>query len=763
MKRRTFLSVAAVAGGAATLSLDPSRAHGAETGLPAGYQPPPLPGGSWDDLGIPIASLTIIKGAFGHLADGRFVAYGAPLGENAEVNVSTLETQGVQVDRQPMAGALGSHSAVAVGPKCYFATYGKGELWVWDSTTQTLTNLGQPVAGVTYLLGLSAAPDGTVYGGTYPQAKLWSHHPDRGFRDHGRVTPDTAVNYSFSTAVDEARAAVFVGTSPKGQLVRHDLASGGFTPVSLRGTGASVTDLTLAAGAAGSRLFVQRDNKLQVIDASSLQEVPFSCDEPSLDPLDFAISGRGTSEARAGKVYLGVRVADVDRLAVYDLATDSVHVTEHVVPGALITFGWTTEGGVDVLYAMAGNYEGKAIRFVPSSASVEVLDLAFTPVPVPLAHVLTSSDGTQAYCSAYLNGNTARVDVATGESFPTSRLGQVESWVTDGGKVYAGAYPYATLMAWDAAAGDQSPVTTWANLKVEAKQARPVEAVVHGGRVWFGTQPDQGLNGGVLAVVDPASGGHEVVRDLVPGQSIASLAFLDERLLVGSSREGGNGAVPATGSAELLELDPATRAVLKRTTPIAGAMSINALCVGPQGHLYALVDTILLELDADLRERRRLQLLPARTTNAWDGALAFHPNGYLYVNTNYSLVCVDPFAFVAQVLAQSTSHRLSLARDGRIYTLTRQPGEANFVHLGRYTTSTMTTADAREFVTVAGTVTPVRNRFVATGVTLQDALPTVPEGSKSLAGTVNPWLDRQLAAGTITAAERELLWRAWRR
>lgn len=766
--RRAALAFALAGLTTVTVSTLPAGAAGAGSPLPPSYVAPQPPGGTLADLGSPLSSLTVVEGDFGHLPDGRLAAYAVPMGENAPLNVSTATSgTNTQLGQFPMQGASGAPMVqVAPDGRVYAATFYEGHLFRWDPATQQMTDLGRAPGGATYLYGISIAPDGTVYGGSHPNGTVWSYSDATGFVDLGVQIPDPTVQYT-RTVYDPDHHALWIGTQPTAHLYRFDLASRELVEVRLADAPKPVTqvsDLDYADG----RVLVNWGGYFRVVNAESRQEVSFTDASAGLPWPAYPLSGRGVSEARRGGVYFsstqvvnGKNSVEVVR---YDLATDTVKRTgaNTTVRGALIGFGWTVEDGHDVLYALAGNYSGGGFRLDIDTSRYSRLQYAISPTPSPLQHVLPVKDGAQVLVNAFLNGNTSRWDVAAGTATPVTRFGQVEDWTLVGSTVHAGTYPNGSLVSAPETATASTPLTTYASLKDAAGQIRPIEAQEHGGRIWYGTNPDYGLHGGAIAIVDPATRAVEVHRHVVTDHTISALAFIGDRVFAGSSTVGGTGTDPVPGSGTLVEWDAANARVLRSVVPVEGARSVNAL-VEHHGRLYGLADHTLFEAIPDtLAVTRTLHLGTSGGVQPGEGELWFHENGYLYASVADAVVAVDPFAFTARTLVGEGTHRLELSPDRTFWTTLRPEGFTNHLDLGRYTPAPTAcpTPDVRDTVTLFGRDTGVSNRFLTTGCTLQDLFPT-PTGLKaSYPGTVNPWLDRLLESGQITQAERAKLWQA---
>lgn len=741
-------------------SLSPASAEWAHP-LPATYEAPPAPGGSLQDLGSPMTSLTVVEGDFGLLPDGSLAAYAAPMGENAQLNIASAATRPVELGRHTMWGASGA-PIVAAAPdgKVYVATYYEGHLYQWDPVTAEMTDLGRAPGGATYLYGLSVAPDGTVYGGSYPNATVWSWTAADGFTDLGVSIPDPAVQYS-RVVYDPDHHALWIGTQPVAHLYRFDLTTKALTEVSLRESPrvTSVPDLDYAEGS----VFVNWGGNLRVVDAATSTEVLFTDATTGTQPTNYLVSARGVSEPKQGGVYFSSNQTGGLQVVRYDLETHTVARTGHrATRGALIGYGWTVENGNDVLYAFAGNYSGGGFRFDIDANRSGSVQFPIAATPSPLQHVLPNEDGSKVFVNAFLNGNTISYDVATGTSTPVTRLGQVEDWVLSGSTLHAGTYPNGVLSSIPTTAVSTTPLTNYATLKTEHQQIRPLDAVEHDGRIWYGTEPDYGLYGGDIATVDTTTGAVQVYDEPVEDHTVSALAFVGSSTFIGSSTEGGTGTTPVEGSGLLTKWDPATGTTQAQVTPVPGADSVNALAVHNDA-IYGLADGTLFEADPQTLEiRRTLDLGVAPSFAANNGELVFHPNGYLYANVGQSLVVIDPLAFEATTLIETGTRRLELSPDGSFWMLLRPDGFTSFLNLGHYVPEegNCLAPDTSEFVTLFGSTITVRNRFLETGCTLQDLIPLAPTGNRNYAGTINPWLNRLIEAGQLSQAEKDLLWAA---
>ena len=414
-----------------------------------------------------------------------------------------------------------------------------------------------------------------------------------------------------------------------------------------------------------------------------------------------------------------------------------------------------------MLYALAGNYSGGGFRLDIDSGQWGRLQYPIAPAPSPLQHVLPIEGGRRVLVNAFLNGNTSVWDVAAKTAAPVARFGQVEDWTLSDGTVFAGTYPNGALLS---APENGASTTTRAELKGTDRQIRPLDVVTHDGVVWYGTEPDYGLHGGTIARLDPATGTVDVTHDVVPDHTIASLAFVGDRMFAGSSTTGGTGTDPVPGDGMLVEWDPATKTVLRSTAPVAGAGDVNALTEHQAGCSGWPTASSSKADSGTLTVTRTLDLGIRDGITVGGGELWFHPNGYLYASVGDAIVAIDPLAFTSRVLAAGSTHRLELSPDGTMWTPVRPDGLPELhrpcaADSGR---DPCATPDTREFLTVLGHVTRIRNRFIVTGCTLQDLFPTTARGTAAWATPAGPWLDRLAQAGELRGSELALLRKAVR-
>ncbi|OJF09544.1 NHL repeat-containing protein [Couchioplanes caeruleus] len=397
--------------------------------------------GAFNDLGPVLSTLTLMRGVLGTRA-GRPVWYSVVAGDDARINVVDALTREL-VTTTPMRGAAGAWAlTVASDGRLYVGTYNSGRFYRFDPANDQLTDLGQPVPEESFVYGLSIGPDGTVYGGTYPHGHAFAYHPTSGVTDIGEVSPGH--RYARATAYNPDHHQLFVGLPGPATLVRIDLATGTRTTVDAGLASLGTLD-DLGLDYAGGRVFVYGGGALAVVDAVTSARRTLVDGSTGAGVATYPMDSRGVSPVSpdGAAVYLTSGSA----LRRYDLAADRI---DPVVPaagtpavdGPAIGYGWID----GALYGLAGNYRGRGFTYDPGTRRLDRYTLAFAPAPVQLAQLTTGPDGA-VYVSAYINGQLARYDPATGRITAQPRLGQVEGWHWRDAAMYAGIYPYGAVLA----------------------------------------------------------------------------------------------------------------------------------------------------------------------------------------------------------------------------------------------------------------------------------------------------------------------------
>ncbi|MGC5022027.1 hypothetical protein [Micromonospora sp. DT47] len=675
-KRRNVIQLTALTAlGSTVLGELPAAAEGPRTPRvfgPADASTQAAPTVTVDSLGIPLRDVLLIGGTVAPGPKGKPLLWSAVSGEPARLAAIDPAT-GRTVSVQELTGAPGSY-AVAAAPDgtVYVGAYSTGDLYRRrPGPDSPVENLGRPLPSETYIWRLAVDEAGTVHGGTFPGARVFSYDPATGAtRDYGQVLPGTQYVRSLAVTGDK----IYAGTQPDAHLFEIDKVSGERRELPLpdgigSGTGQTVYDLNAYDGRVYARFGSAINGRLGVYDISRRQWT---------DLVD-NVAGLDVSEPGPGGLVYFTRAG---RLTGYRPETGAFTDTGVVFPGRVVNnrgIGWVTLAdprwpGRTLVGLL---WRGEMFRYNPLTGRSEVVRTDVPGEPIPLAALNVGPSGT-VYAGGYLNGGLARIDADTGKA-DFQRFAQVESVLETDGQVYLGAYPDSRLYRYDPGrqwsspeyspglpGSSDNPVKLLDLKSYDQVRARALTDA--GEKVAYGTMPNTTL-GGALAIVDKATGAATVHRPVVTDSSIVSLAYAGGLILGGTSIDGGYTVPPPTQTeARLFGWDIATDSKAFDITPVPGAKAIPALVVDRSGLLWGLAGGQLFAVDVASRTVvQRIQLTPgvsgSRARLGYDAAR----------NTLYALVGghllfrLDASTGASTQLLDRPAEFLAVHPDGRLF------------------------------------------------------------------------------------------------
>lgn len=618
--------------------------------------------GAEESLGYPIEGRVLSQEqSQGVDAEGRPQAYWVTAGneETPGMFQATDVRSGEVVFAERLPAGVNSWASTfsAADGTVYFGMT-EGQLYSWTPGDDAVTELGVPFPGEG-IWRLDAAPDGVVFGGTYPGGKLFSFDPATGaFTDHGQAVPGE----TYARALEADEDGVWVGTQPRARLTRFDRASGAFTQVTLPpqyDTHEVVYDMTLARGYLLLR--VQPSNDLLVYDTGSgefVNTVP-------------GISGRAISAPDPSGRYVYFRIASQGIVA-YDLDTHTyapVGWGPNAFPGS---WAWVDLADPDFpgLSLVMTYYYGRIYAWNPQTRKTRYIGEAdLQGAPNTITTLGSGPDGG-VYVGAFLSPpGMARFDPDTGATTLLAGAGQIEGFGTYGDHLVFGRYPGAGLLDFDTTRPWSNGTNPGPPVTIADEQDRPQAFARVGDLMAVGSVPKSGRLGGALSLWDPATGEVVTHRNVVPDQSVVSLAERDGLLYGGTSINGGYGIDPVATEAELFVADPATGDVLDRIVPVPGGRAVNGLTFDDDGTLWGVSDGTLFTYDPGARAVTRSERLFPRSTSMYghDRQLYFRDDGYLYVTSSGSLWRVDPSTWATTELASSGVGSLAADEEGNLY------------------------------------------------------------------------------------------------
>ncbi|MEV2266404.1 outer membrane protein assembly factor BamB family protein [Nonomuraea africana] len=636
------------------------------TASPAYAAPPVI-----EDLGVPLQDVLLLGGVVAPGPGGKTVIWSASSGVPAHLNAVDPAT-GAEVARFDLPGSGGAW-AVDAAPdgSVYAGTYGSSHLFRWTEK-DGVKDLGNPLAGETFVWSVAAGEGGTVYGGTSPGGRLFGYDPATGVRDYGRLSPA----HAYVRSVSYANGKIYAGTEAPAAVFEIDAASGAVkqlpVPPGLDPAGKWAYDVNVAAGHLYVRFGGAFPGPLHVWDLAT---------GTWTDKVDPAHGLDVSPPDEQGRVYF-VKAGELVR---YDPATKAATPTGVPVTGRVANtrgIGWTELGLPDYPgKSLVGLlWRGMMFRYNPQTGAKSFVQTGIRGEPIDVTALSEGPDG-RMYAGGFLNGGFAAMNAETGRPEEFHTFSQSEDMVSHDGRLYVGAYPDARVYSYDpklpwnsteySPSPEPDPVPNPARLFDLAadKQIRPRAMVSAGRYLAVGTMPDLGHLGGVLAIWDPVEGRlRHSQRNVVTDQSIVSLAYRDGVVYGGTSIYSGQSATPPTQpEAKLFAWSVAENRMLWEITPAPGKPAVPALAFDSLGRLWGIAGGEVFAVNTHLRKVvKRVALSDSKSSS---GQLAFNPRDRrLYgAHAGRSVFSLDPLTGRHAVLKEGPVHQLAVHGSGDVY------------------------------------------------------------------------------------------------
>lgn len=585
-------------------------------------------------LGVPLRDVLLIGGTVGTMADGRRVIWSVSSGTPAYLNAIDPVT-GAPVQTYALEGASGAYGVEqAPDGTVYVGTYGDGRLYRLASGASAVEDLGVPIASETYVWSIVVSPDGTVFGGTSPGGKVFSWNPTtRQFRDFGAVAP----GQTYVKSVAFANGKVYAGAYSSWVITELDPVSGAtrslpLPPGMTDPTGKVVYDLR----AYGGRLYARLGTfpgPLYVMDLAS---------GAWTDTIEGAAGLDVTPPGPDGRVWF-FRQFEVgsSELIGYDPVTKAQERTGLRTYGRIVNtrgIGWAPLGidGYPGQSIVGLFWRGQMFRYSPETKQSGRLPTSVRGEPTPVLALESGQPGT-VYAGGFLQGGLATVDTKTGAT-AYNRFSQVEKLLFTDNGLYIGAYPdarvyrfeptkpwYSSEYTSEPPSGQNNPVKLL-DLK-PLTQSRLQGMTEASGKIVVGSTPSGDTLGGALGVIDKATGAVDiVVPDPIQDEAIVSLTAYNGVVYGSTSVAGGlSTTVPTQAQATIFAWDIQRRQLLWEVNPSTSAKIIPAVQSDAYGHLWAVVDGDLLQIDP--RTGRTIRTLDTTPGVASSGQLALDDKG----------------------------------------------------------------------------------------------------------------------------------------
>ncbi|WP_068773823.1 S-layer homology domain-containing protein [Paenibacillus sp. FJAT-26967] len=653
------------------------------------------------DLGVQVRKANIMRGDIGKYGDGRDVMYTVVQGSPSVFTVIDIQTEKV-ITSKPLPDTEGAWSVkVSSDGTVYLGAYNKGLLYRYDPVSEKLSNLGHPLASKDAVLyPMDSGPDGKMYGGTYPTGSVYQYDPATGiFTDYGTMASKTdGERWTRVTVYDADTDKIYAGVGNQARLVEYDIKTGtkrDLLPEKYRNI-ISVYDLNLVDGKLFARKEANNSFETFVLDAKTGQEILITDGDTGTQSYELINYSRGVSPKSpiANKMYYA---GANGILFEYDLSTNTYRSLGVSIGGAAIgyTFVQLKEEGFPgySLVGLSGN-GGKMYKYNLETGKVQLSDLMLPAEAVKIHDIEKGPDG-KIYTTGYLAGNVGVHTPTTGSSMYLNGMGQSESVTVIGDSMYFGLYPDAKIYEynlkkpWNRDETDKLNPNLLFSLSKNTQipgytlQDRPfgIAGAEDLNKLFVGTVPKNGLLGGALAVYDLTERTEpEVYWNLVPDQSLITLAYKDGIVYGGTSIHGGQGGAPKAAEAVLFGWDVLKKEKVFEVVPVAGKQAITALHIGPDGNIWGLANGALFIFDPEQQKVTYSKNEFPGAVGRWiDGSMVTGTDGHVYATVGGNFFKVDAGTKEVTVLA-SQAQKVAQDDFGHFYLYS-----ADGINLYKYT------------------------------------------------------------------------------
>lgn len=513
-----------------------------------------------------------------------------------------------------------------------------------------------------------------IWGGTYPQAKLFSYDRCSGqFNDYGTLVEGQ--DYLRGIARDGDH--LYLSTGSIKHLIRYNLRTQEKEEILLEKlTNTSgfldrlwIVDRYLFVASDYIHMYVYDMDTFALIDQfdfDNLMLVTYPEDDQVLLYKD------GEALRAWNKQY-----------------KTSIPIIDHGLPtGRCKALKWVKQEGEDFVALVTVNAEQAIIRLSDLTIVRSVLQI--DPQPLMMTVFEVCPDDGNLYLGGYHRGlskydpETRKIDWTIG-LFPQS-----EGLTFHKGLVYFGTYTHAHLYRYD----PNKPLDfdwfkgsnpDWIG-QIPYKQDRPFTMTSGDHYVFFGTVPDYGMHGGALAVWDTRTETLETFPNMVENQSILGLAYWNGYVFGSSSVWGGLGSPPVEGPAKIFVWDVENKRKIAEFVPaLPGTapepLMIGGLSVGPDGLIWGVDDGTIFAIDPETYQVVKSKIIypTAYAYSKWRPiCLHWGKDGLLYTSLARRITIIDPSTLehrtftddIVGHIAVDAKHRIYFNRNHKLFRLT---------------------------------------------------------------------------------------------
>ncbi len=554
--------------------------------------------GDWEDLGVSVRRCGLYSETLAHDAAGNEVlCLGFKDTECFMLLLDPYTGEGRQVTFEGVAAQIWSICAHSNG--MVYATLGSGDMFEVDPTTGAYRHMGRPPQGEQVVWELHEGPDGHLYGGTYPNARLARLNLRTGqIEDLGRIDPEQMYVRTISIKGDyvycgcgptkPAVWAYHIPTGEKKQILPEDARS----------------------GPGWGRPLKMLDGEVYIYGAGDGR---YHVDGLNVEPVDRKL-----------------------RAALLQLKDGRYVQTED-------------RSGPDRVYFLLGDRrERTEVHFDYAAAGTPIFNL----FDGPDGHVYGT---TSTPITLFAYDPAAAETTEYGD--PVGHGGQVYAWLWRDGKLHVTAYSRCTYSVWDPALPWQFGDAPESNPRVLGRIPRHVQRAggmlgLPDGRVLVGGVPSYGYIGGGLVLVTPEEPAFDLIEKPVGEQSPWAMVLADEpdTVIIGTDMMSGSGTQTTVeqSAGRLVHYNYAERSIVHEVTPWPDERGIrSALRVGDElffsGRTTGRIGVM------DLRTQEIVSTF--ETGIAAGGRLIAGPDGGIYLTAEGQLLRIDPATRTCEAVA----------------------------------------------------------------------------------------------------------------
>ena len=516
----------------------------------------------------------------------------------------------------------------------YVAGGSGGNFYKHVPGSDKVEQLGKVLGTENYIWDLSAGKNGEIYGATYPNCKVFKYHPKEGITDFGNGAMVQGQNYVRGLVYNHSVQKIYAGIGSHAHLIELDVNTKAKTdvlPEKYRVAGKFVYDIGQVEGLkSGDRIYFTGATPNVLV--YNITKKVYEDEIPN-----FAVKTI-IKDPESEKVYYVYN----SKLMMLDYA--ETKPSPQIITdfrGKPIASTWNEKGELVFL-----NSYQQIITLNPATSEKKAYTLNVPAQPIGLT-VIEMGPDKKIWSGGYLSGNNAAYDLSKNKPEVFKGLSQTESLTKLGSKIYFGNYPKAVFNVYDTAKEWDLKAKNPKQIGRVNGQDRPFGAlaVPSLNKIFFGTVPNYGINGGELIEIDGATDKIESYPDVAGKQSVITLAYQDKMLIGGCSIWGGLGIQPVEKEARLFVWDPVKKQKIFETIPVAGAQTITALINGPDGNIWGYAGGTLFKFDVKKKQVTLTKPIfeDKRNSFLWrPDTFVVHPNGMIYGDLNGSLISLNP-------------------------------------------------------------------------------------------------------------------------